>query len=192
MNTYALRTLVRSIECVFVSLLCILAFPLETAAGPAKLQPSDRAETSGDAPKIKNKKYQMVQKVRLKRCIWCPRRSCCLCSWHTPGALCGMMTHAPTTDDHNYFVHAPTLPSALQLRELSASEACTRGQAERRAHNPATRLDDSIPTQTSKCCCFLFFFSIRREPSPANRLWCKNDPLSRSYSDVWLAACLRH
>lgn len=42
----------------------------------------------------------------------CQDSFCFLRYWHTPEALCGMMTHKPTTDDSKYFAHAPTLPSS--------------------------------------------------------------------------------
>lgn len=103
-----------------------------------------------------------MQKVRLKSCIrhCCPQHSCFLFLTHTPEALRGMMTHTPTPDDHNYFVHAPTLPGARFIHVNSRrQEPCTRGQAERRAQSG--RATPFPPTQVSA-------FSSPREPAAAS------------------------
>ena len=131
-------------------------------------------------------------KVQLKPCLrhCCPQRSCCLLLTHTWSAVWDDDSRTDYWWPQLFCARTHAPKRALHPRELSASEACKRGQAERRAQNLAPRQSDSIATETSKC----FFRSL--EPAPASRHEKKADSASlsssRSYSDVWLAACSRH
>lgn len=96
---------------------------------------------------------QMMQKVRLISCIrhCCPQHSCFLFLTHTWSVAWDDDSHTDSWWPQLFCARTHAPRRALHPRELSASGACTRGQAERRAQNPATRQSDSIPTDTSKC-----------------------------------------